>query len=174
MKQTASRLTRLLTAALVAAALGACTPPSPTVYKAHDGRFGYAETVIDKATWRVAFVGNRAMDQETVADYALYRAAEFALDKGYRHFALIDREIERRVERTYAYHHPRTFDRRESRRDATLMAADPFFDNRLVTTVSYIATLVIRPYSGASPQGAIRSFAARDVLARLGPGIRRR
>lgn len=174
MRQTASRLIRLFTAALVAAALGACTPPRPTVYKAHDGRFGYAETVIDDTTWRVAFVGNRAMDRETVANYALYRAAEFALHKGYRRFVLIDREVERRVDRTYAYHQPRTFDRRESRLDATLMAADPFFDNRLVTTVSYIATLVIRPYSGVMPQGAIGRFTARDVLARLGPAIRRR
>ena len=97
-----------------------------------------------------------------------------ALNTGYRLFALIPRAVARRVDRTYAYHQPRTFDRRVSRLDATLMDADPFFDNRLVTTVSYIATLVIRPYSGVMPQGAIGRFTARDVLARLGPAIRRR
>lgn len=165
---------RALIAALAGAALFGCALPQSTVYKARDGGFGYTETRLQDGAWRVAFTGNRATRLHTAENYALYRAAEITLGAGFERFAVIDREIGQRVERSQGFgDRPAGFDSRERRQDATLLAADPFVDNRMETTITYVARLIIRPYSGAAPAGAARLYAAREVLDRLGPGIRR-
>ena len=170
----AARPIRVLTAALAAAALFGCAAPRSTVYKARDGGFGSTETRMEDGAWRVAFTGNRATRLETAENYALYRAAEITLRGGFERFAVIDREIGQQVERSQAFHHrPPGFDSRERRNDATLLPADPFVDNRMEITITYVARLIIRPYSGAAPAGAERIYAAREVLDRLGPGIKR-
>lgn len=166
---------RALIAALAAAALFACAAPQATVYKARDGGFGYAETRMEDGAWRVAFTGNRATRLETAENYVLYRAAEITLREHFERFAVIDREIGQQVERSQSFRdRPPGFDSRERRHDATLLPADPFFDNRMETTITYAARLIIRPYSGAAPAGAGRTWAARAVLDALGPAIKRR
>ncbi len=166
---------RGLIAAVIMLALAGCAQPRSTIYKARDGGFGYTEARIDDATWRVEFVGNRATRLETAENYALYRAAEIALRGGFQRFAVIERDIGRNITRDQAFHQrPPGFDSRERRHDATLLPADAFVDNRMVTTVTYVATLVVRPYSLATPKGARRTYGAREVIDRLGPGIRRR
>lgn len=165
---------RALIAALAAAALFGCAVPHSTVYKARNGGFGYAETRMEDGTWRVAFTGNRATRLQTAENYALYRAAQITLGAGFERFAVIDRDVGRQVERSQGFgDRPAGFDSRERRQDATLLPADPFVDNRMETTITYAARLIIRPYSGAAPARAGRTWAAREVIDRLGPGIRR-
>lgn len=165
---------RALIAALAMAALFGCAAPRSTVYKALDGGFGYTETRMGDGAWRVAFTGNRATSLATAENYALYRAAEITLRGGFQRFAVIDRDIGQQVERSRSFHdRPPGFESRERRHDATLLSADSFVDNRMATTITYVARLIIRPYSGAAPAGAERLYAAREVLDRLGPGIRR-
>lgn len=166
----AARPIRALIAALAAAALFGCAVPRSTVYQARDGGFGYTETRMEDGAWRVAFTGNRATSLATAENYALYRAAEITLRGGFEGFAVIERDIGRQVERS---RRPPGFESRERRQDATLLPADSFVDNRMATTITTVARLIIRPYSGAVPAGAKRLYAAREVLDRLGPWIRR-
>ncbi len=170
----AARPIRALIAALAAAALFGCAVPRSTVYQARDGGFGYTETRMEDGAWRVAFTGNRATSLATAENYALYRAAEITRRGGFQRFAVIDRDVGKQVERSPAFHdRPPGFESRERRQDATLLPADSFVDNRMATTITTVARLIIRPYSGAAPAGAKRIYAAGEVRDRLGPWIRR-
>ncbi len=172
------RIIRALAAVLAlatVAALAACTAAGPTLYKARSGGLGYSEAQLDNGAWRVAFTGNRASRLETVENYALYRSAEIARRGGFGRFAVIEHDIGRQMTHSQGFEHrPPGFDSRERRYDATLLPADPFIDNRMVSTVTNEATLIIRPYSGGAPMGRARTYSVREVLDRFGPEIRRR
>src|SRR4051812_21264199 len=60
-----------------------------------DGLFsdhtGYTEAPIDETTWQVTFGGNEATAPEVVERYALFRAAEITVEKGYDYFIVMDK-----------------------------------------------------------------------------------
>ncbi|MHA1109104.1 MAG: CC0125/CC1285 family lipoprotein [Alphaproteobacteria bacterium] len=172
---TDRRLIHKFTAILAVAALTACTAAGPTLYRAMSGGFGYSEAELDNGAWRVEFTGNQASGPADVENYALYRSAEIARQGGFERFAVMERDIGRQVRRSQGFEHrPPGFDSRERRHDATLQAADPFIDNRMVSTITNQATLIIRPYTGIAPRGRAHTYSVREVLVRFGPKIRRR
>lgn len=164
---------RIFAAVLAVMALTACTPARPTVYQAANGGFGYSETRLESGDWQVAFTGNRMSPLATMENYALYRSAEIALREGFGQFAVIEQDSGRQVMRAPGLKKrpPPGFDSAERRRDATLQPTDPFVVGRTERTITNSAILIIRPYSGAAPAGAERSYSAKDVLMRLGPEI---
>ena len=91
----------LLTAALAAAIAGglaACvteTPYQPAPPGHASGGFGYRDSKIDSAHWRVAFSGNSFTSRETVEKYLLYRAAQLTLEQGSDWFETTDRHTDR-------------------------------------------------------------------------------
>lgn len=168
---TQAAAARAAAALLLAAALAAgCTAPRPSAYRAEDGGFGYSETRLDPATWRVVFAGNRASGLAQVEDYALYRAAQVTLGAGFERFAVIDRDVGQRIEEERGR---RTIDieARERRLGGTLTPGDTFYGESARTTLRHMATLVIRPYRGAPPAEALATHDARDVLRRLGSEV---
>lgn len=88
--------TLLLVSALVAL-MTACATQTP--YKIADkrGAPGYTETMLTDTRYRVTFTGNSTTPAETVKDYALLRAAELTLEKGYEWFQLADRDSDKKV-----------------------------------------------------------------------------
>lgn len=54
---------------------------------------GYQETQINNQTWEVTFFGNGFTGAALTENYALRRAAELTLAKGFDHFKLEDRNI---------------------------------------------------------------------------------
>jgi hypothetical protein len=168
---------------LTVALAAACAPFEPTPYQpAADGLdyseagFGYSETARDGG-YVVRFDGNDATGRQTVEDYALYRAAEIALRDGSPRFAVLDRLVERRIVREptsirpyslgYAGHGPPMGYRRSNALLPTLRPGDYTWRN----IVSYSAELVVRPFAGSPPEGAMRLHDAREVMDRLGPRL---
>lgn len=88
------------TIVLFTALLVACATETP--YKPAEGRgdYGYTETALDDNRYRITFVGNSTTPSETVQDYALLRAAELTLAKGYDWFETADRNEDKKVRNT--------------------------------------------------------------------------
>lgn len=51
---------------------------------------GYSETQLSEDVYKVSFRGNGYTSLEKASDFALMRAAEIGLEKGYTHFAIIN------------------------------------------------------------------------------------
>ncbi len=85
---------------LLVTLLAACA--SQTDYKPADrrGGYGYTETQLTDNRYRVTFTGNASTPRETVADFALLRAAELTLQNGYDWFKLVDRETDKKTRTT--------------------------------------------------------------------------
>ncbi|MFT5032480.1 MAG: hypothetical protein ACI89D_001100 [Bermanella sp.] len=85
---------------LSTALLVACATETP--YKPADsrGEAGYTETSLGDNRYRITFVGNSSTHSETVQDYALLRAAELTLAKGYDWFETADRNEDKKVRNT--------------------------------------------------------------------------
>ena len=80
----------VLAATLTLAACGTPTPYQP----AADGH-GYVEQPLEEDRYRVTFSGNSLTPRATVENYLLYRAAELTLERGYEHFVVVEKDIER-------------------------------------------------------------------------------
>lgn len=84
--------TTLIVFVLFSVLLSACS--STPVYKpARGSDYGYRETRIDADRYRISFKtrGDNALE---AMDYALLRAAELTLSKGYDWFVVVDRETQ--------------------------------------------------------------------------------
>jgi hypothetical protein len=83
----------ILAAALSGLLLAACAS-APTVYRAQAGApndVGYSEYRLEAGRYRVTFQGGPGASEAQIADYALLRAAELALQDGYDWFRIADR-----------------------------------------------------------------------------------
>lgn len=88
------KLRHLLLAAS-AAMLAACATSTPYQPASKPGGFdGFSQTMIENDRARVTFGGNSLTERETVENYLLYRAAEIAVERGFDHFTLAERETE--------------------------------------------------------------------------------
>lgn len=154
--------------------LSACAA-RPTPYQPRDGAFGYAQTQIDSQTWRVDFAGNVDTPRGTVENYLLYRSAEIMLFGGHERFVVLEKEVERtRDYRTtgphpyrFAYHGWRDRHRRHPHWPYYYGHSAP----HTYAYDSYRAFATIRVYSGGPPPAGLSVYAARDLIARLGPSV---
>lgn len=86
---------RVLALSVSAAVLAACATATPYQAASAPGAFdGFSQTMIENDRARVAFGGNSLTDRETVENYLLYRAAEVAVERGFDHFTLQQRDTE--------------------------------------------------------------------------------
>src|ERR1041385_6031346 len=81
----------LLFASTVGITLSSCS--SATVYqkisKESDG-LGYQDITVDDSTYRVKFWGDSHNKEEDVNCAAMYRVAEFTVEKGFDYFVILD------------------------------------------------------------------------------------
>jgi hypothetical protein len=87
-----TRTLRLLCLAALAAALSACATAGPYAAASRPGGAGYSELRIENDRYRVSYRG--APGQEAASNFALYRAAELAVNNGYDWFIVDQRNIE--------------------------------------------------------------------------------
>jgi len=81
-----------------AAILAACATSTPYQPASKPGGFdGFSQTMIENDRARVTFGGNSLTDRETVENYLLYRAAEIAVERGFEHFTLAERDTEQKT-----------------------------------------------------------------------------
>jgi hypothetical protein len=65
-----------------------------TAYQPVGLKGGYSETLLTPDTYRISFRGNAYTSAERAQDFALLRACELVLERGYTHFAIIDEQNE--------------------------------------------------------------------------------
>ncbi len=76
--------------------IAACATTTPYQAASEPGGFdGYSQTMLTSNKARVTFGGNSLTDRETVENYLLYRSAELALERGFDHFTLEDKDTEK-------------------------------------------------------------------------------
>jgi hypothetical protein len=158
--------TRLLILSALGAALAACGHPTPYQPAPKDGG-GYAEQQIEADRYRVTFSGNALTSREAVENALLYRAAELTLANRKDYFVLVSEAIEPQTSyRSYDPDFPSTgFGHRR-------WNWDPAFDSTITTPITrYDAYAEIVLFAGPKPQGDVRAFDAREVVARLGPTL---
>ena len=85
---------------LSSALLVACASDTPYKPAEERGDYGYTETPLGDNRYRVTFEGNSVTPAETVQDYALLRAAELTLAKGYDWFETADRNEDKKTRTT--------------------------------------------------------------------------
>lgn len=188
---------RLLIAAASSAALlvAGCATTGSTPYQpvsaSNAAAGGFSDRRIADGDYQVTFAGNHLTSRETVESYLLYRAAELTLEQGYDWFTIVDRETEHRVDRQmvpgpaydpwfasdYAYWRPywRYYSPTIGWRSWYPYYGDPFWTSRLQqrTIERFEATAEIRMGHGAMPAENLRAFDARDVIARIGPTVKK-
>lgn len=177
-------------AAAAALALSSCQTATPyqPISSASPRQGGFAERRLAPGVWNVMFSGNTLTSRETVEGYLLYRAAELTLQQGYDWFEVVNRNTEHNVTQVpepafgygpyrpwwgYSYWRPswRYYYPRFGWRTWDPFWNEPFFDTRRVER--YQASAEIEMHRGAVPASSRRVFDARQVIARLGPSIRR-
>ena len=59
-----------------------------TTYQSSGFTGGYVDTQLSETLWKVSVKGNAYTSSSTVGDYALLRASELTLEKGYKYFVV--------------------------------------------------------------------------------------
>ncbi len=160
----------LLSAVLLLAACGSPTPYQPAL----DG-YGFQEQQIEGNRYRVSFSGNSLTPRATVEDYLLYRAAELTLAQGADFFILADRDTEtstRYYGGTTGFGGFGGFGFGGYGRSRSSVFTGVSVDSGEPST-RYHAYADIVIYGGEKPNNEAKAYDARDVIARLGPRIRR-
>lgn len=172
-------------------AIGGCA--TPTHYQplsaASPAAGGYTDQRLADDRYRVTFAGNTLTTRERVESYLLFRAAELTVEKGFDWFVVVDKEMDHEIQREIrpdphyfpsyapAYGDWRPYWRYEGRgtgwREWDPYHGDPFFAGEVdVRTVErFEATAEIRLGRGPVPAGEGQAMAAREVIARIGPGV---
>lgn len=152
---------------------------------------GYYESKLASDRYRVTFSGNDLTSRDTVEGYLLYRSAELAVANGYQGFRILERNVEHRTETriepdpfyqpwygpAYRYWRPdwRYYERPFGWRRWDPWMDPPFWNPGLTVQkderyeVSAEIVLLREPLPTDDP----RIFSAADVIARIGPQVKR-
>jgi hypothetical protein len=148
-------------------------PGGGGAYGPSTGGAGYAETRIERDRFQVRFRGTSSMRRDRVELYALHRAAELTLAEGGGHFVVVDRAVEadERVVTTQSFRFSDYYYSRRRPRGGFGFAPSGV-TAQAITRYDAILEIVIG--EGPKPEGAVEAYDAQEVLALLGPQIRRR
>jgi len=198
--KTLRSLALAATSALILAACASVTPYQPA---SKPGGFdGYSQTMLENDRARVTFGGNSLTDRQTVENYLLYRTAQIAVERGFDHFTLQERDTEQktRISATpgyrsglydpyfgYSFFRPRygwsryhpysrfgSFGRyRRGFRSAFYDPFyDPFFNDFDVREITKYRASAEAKFSRGPARDDAKTFNAQEVIANLGPTIR--
>ena len=97
-RPTPARTLKTLALATATAVLAACASATPFQPASEFGAFdGYSSQMITDDRVRVTFGGNSLTDRDQVENSVLYRTAQIALENGFDHFTLDERDTEERT-----------------------------------------------------------------------------
>lgn len=165
---------RFRAVAVLAAAIGLVACAGPTPYQPLTDGYGYSERAIEDDRYRVVFAGNSETARATVEDFLVYRAAEVTLARGYDHFLVVGKEIERstRYHSTFSgvggHHHV------HSPGHAGLHGFGGLASGTARPHDRYTAYADIVLRRGEAPADDLRAHDARDVIEHLRPAVKER
>jgi hypothetical protein len=153
--------------ALLASLVAACATPTP--YQPVTDGFGYFDQKLEEDRYRVTFQGNSKTERQAVEDYVLYRAAEVTLAHDFDYFVLVD--------------HATNKERRESGGVSVGIGGFSFGSHSGMSLglgtftgsdkSEYLGVAEIVMKKGKKPKNDVDAFDAHEVLANLGPQIKR-
>ncbi|MEM0942733.1 MAG: hypothetical protein AAGI70_02185 [Pseudomonadota bacterium] len=175
-------MTRLpIAACLMLCLVAACTSPTP--YQPRLNANGYFDQKVEDNRFIVSFRGNSRTARETVETYLLFRAAEVTLASGNDWFRINERGGEDLARRGWVQagkKHHRRFRRHRRFRSGVRVGVffSPFFlgfpyHHRRVAPERIEAVANIQVFPGPKPEGDPQAYDANQVIANLGPQIRR-
>ena len=114
--------------------------------------YGYSDEPIDSTTYQVTFAGNSATSPVDVDRYALYRAAEVTVDKGFDYFVVLNTED-----------------------DVSKKTFGMVNETQLTTTTykEHTSTKTIRMFKGQRPADNSNAYDAKSMISVMGPTIAR-
>jgi hypothetical protein len=170
-------MTRKLSLLALALTLSACATQTP--YRPAESRndYGYRETQLTNDRYRVTFSGNSSTGADVTKDFALLRAGELTLQKGYDWFQLVDRKTDKDVNYqtidTGFYDPPTTsvYQRCGLTRCSTYVYTTPGFgfsggSATTTSTTAYTSELEIVMGKKPMPKSA-EAYDARELVATL-------
>lgn len=158
--------------------LAGCASQTPYQPAEKRGAEGYTETRLTDTRYRITFTGNALTPAETVKDYALLRAGELTLEKGYDWFQLANSSDDKRVQSTTAVgssldfpSETAVYQRCGLVRCSTTVATSPGFSSGFdvattSTSAAYSSSLEI--VMGRKPMSkTVESYDAHELVASL-------
>jgi len=133
---------------------------------------GFSDVRIDDNTFSVNVEANGYTSQQTASLQALYRAAELTAQNGFDHFVVVDGA---NTAQSGAMVMPST----SSSNTKIGMAGNTAYAKTTTTYAPTVmmpiffpnATLTIKTFKGAKPEGDPNAYDARAVMANLGPEL---
>jgi hypothetical protein len=159
---------RVVASACVALALTACATP----YGKYGLLGGFSDARIDENTFSISVDTNGFTSQMTTSMHAIYRAAELSLENGFDYFTIVGAE---NGSTAMAVAMPGA-----AATNTTIATTGTTAHARSTTTYSPTilapaifpnATLLVKAFKGAKPEGATNAYDARSVVTFLGPKI---
>jgi hypothetical protein len=174
-----------LTLGVAALGLAACETATPyqPLHRGSPVAGGFTDQRLDADHFGVSFRGNTDTPRATVESYLLYRAAEITVAQGYDWFETVDHHTDRRTEveampdpfygpgYRWGYFRP---DWDFYGPGYGWRGWGPYWGGTDVATYQkFRASAEIALHHGPKPQDNPRALDAREVLANLGPKIKR-
>lgn len=159
--------------------LASCGLWTASTYHHSDGGDGYDDTPIDSTTYHVMFYGNGNTNSELVDRYALYRAAELTVSKGYDYFVVIDAQHDKNsytsVNTGPEMSHTEMSDQVDPMTGKLVPVATTTTtqDVYTSTTTTHSTFKTIRMFKGARPAENANAYDAKSMLSVMGPSIQR-
>lgn len=159
--------------------LSACVTATPYQQSVNKS-YGFWEEQVEANRYKVSFYGNTLTEQQTVSDYALYRAAELTRANGFDYFIVADRTTD--VEQVIAsrpyyddFYFPHYYNHR-------YYGYEPYYAHhhrhfggyyQYPAGTRYRSTVEIVLFKGQKPANEADAYSADDVLRTVGPRILR-
>jgi hypothetical protein len=139
---------------LLTLVVGCNNPPIGYISKEHtrNRSAGYEEIAIDSLTYQVVYESG-GESSDLTERYALFRAAELTLEKGFDHFVLLESNP-------------------SSISGSRTLPFGPGGSGQVYGFVLYTAVKTVRLGKGNAPEG-VSSFDARSMVSTMGPTINR-
>ncbi|HEY3875004.1 MAG TPA: hypothetical protein VGM92_05980, partial [Candidatus Kapabacteria bacterium] len=167
----------LVSATLMLASCGA-TKYAPANHSFWTGNQGYSEVPLDNATWQITFCGNDQTPDQTVNQYALYRAAELASQQGFDYFVVMNDNDLANVTSTTNQNAQKQTDVEhtvdpQTGRVVPVAVTTTNRSTTTTTTAAHTVTISTRMFHGQRPADNPQAYDAKSMVSLMGPSIQR-
>ena len=170
----------LLVSLLTVLLLSSCSP-SKYMSKGDNvwGMYGYSEVPIDSSTCLITYAGDYTQPSDLVDRYALYRAAEVTVAKGFDYFVVMDGQanasaltnvMQNAGTPTTTIEHD--IDPQTGRMiPVAVTTSNPSYMTS--TSTAHTVTKTIRMFKGARPADNVQAYDAKSMVTMMAPSIQR-
>jgi hypothetical protein len=141
--------------------------------------YGYRDEPVDGSTYQISFYGNSATPVSDVNRYALFRAAEITIEKGFDYFVVIDAQHDATTNSStmaMAGGHSTSIEHAVDPQTGQMVPVAVTTSNpeyMTSTTTEHSVMKTIRMFKGVRPADNAAAYDAKSMLTVMGPTINR-